>query len=113
MPAPEKHSLITYYNISYVPTDCFSAESRNILVPVSKDSQTNYSHNITGLHTGMNYIISVTAVNSLGKSRSVSVVRRTTQSCMLITLHKTFFINFSAHSSPNPIVCYSTKHHSN
>ena len=76
---PDDHSYIEYYNISYTPYDCYTAQSGYINV-------TDHQYTITGLYSGMNYTVTVTAGNAIGESNPVSITRETVSISKLYTI---------------------------
>ena len=77
---PSNINYVTYYIISYTPS-CTELSSGNETVSVSPhQSTTTYSYTLTGLHSGMNYTITVRAGNVLGESVLTSIEVDTTSS---------------------------------
>ena len=72
---PNDHSYIEYYNLSYTPYDCYTAQSGHITV-------TDHQYTITGLYSGINYTVTVTAGNVLGESHPVSITGETVSTSM-------------------------------
>ena len=75
---PSSDDYVTYYTISYTPS-CPQLSSVNETVSVTPHhySITTYSYTLLGLYSGMNYTITVRAVNVLGGSDPISVKRDT------------------------------------
>ena len=74
---PSNINYVTYYTISYTPS-CTELSSGNETVSVSPhQSTTTYSYTLTGLHSGMNYTITVIAGNLLGESNATSINKGT------------------------------------
>ena len=70
---PSNINYVTYYTISYTPS-CTELSSGNETVSVSPhQSTTTYSYTLTGLHSGMNYTITVIAGNLLGESDLMTI----------------------------------------
>ena len=69
-PDATTYSYTEYYNISYTPTDCTTAEFGHNVA-----NETAYT--ITGLHIGMSYTVTVKAGNVLGESNSFSIIGKT------------------------------------
>ena len=68
IPSSEDGNYVTYYIISYTPS-CPELSSVNKIVSVAPhQSITTYSYTLRGLHSGMNYTITVRAGNVLGLS---------------------------------------------
>ena len=77
---PSNINYVTYYTISYTPS-CTELSSGSETVPVSPhQSTTTYSYTLTGLHSGMNYTITVIAGNLLGGSDPILVKKETVSS---------------------------------
>ena len=77
---PSNINYVTYYTISYTPS-CTELSSGSETVPVSPhQSTTAYSYTLTGLHSGMNYTITVIAGNLLGGSDPILVKKETVSS---------------------------------
>ena len=70
---PNNINYVTHYTFSYTPS-CTELSSGNKTVSVSPhQSTTTYSYTLTGLHSGMNYTITVRAGNVLGESALTSI----------------------------------------
>ena len=70
---PSSDNYVTYYTISYTPS-CPQLSSVNETVSVTPhQSTTTYSYTLVGLHSGMNYTITVRAGNVLGGSNLSSI----------------------------------------
>ena len=79
---PSNINYVTYYTISYTPS-CTELSSGSETVSVSPhQSTTTYSYTLTGLHSGMNYTITVIAGNVLGVSNPISIKMETMSSSM-------------------------------
>ena len=79
---PSNINYVTYYTISYTPS-CTELSSGSETVSVSPhQSTTTYSYTLTGLHSGMNYTITVIAGNVLGVSNPISTKMETMSSSM-------------------------------
>ena len=71
--SPSNINYVTHYTISYTPS-CTELSSGNETVSVSPhQSTTTYSYTLTGLHSGMNYTITVRAGNVLGESNPMTI----------------------------------------
>ena len=70
---PSNINYVTHYTISYIPS-CTELSSGNETVSVSPhQSITTYSYTLSGLHSGMNYTITVRAGNVLGESNPTAI----------------------------------------
>ena len=69
------NSVITYYNISYIPS-CPELSSVNVTLFVVPYA-TTYSYTLRELYSGMNYTISVRAGNILGVSKPMNIINET------------------------------------
>ena len=70
IPSNEDSNYVTYYIISYAPS-CPELSSVNDTISVAPhQSITTYSYTLRGLYSGMNYNITVSAGNVLGRSDS-------------------------------------------
>ena len=76
-PNANTYSVITQYNISYVTSCSGQTISSSITVTHPTTSVT-----LTDLEEGLNYTITVTAVNVLGESTAMLIVQDTTSICM-------------------------------
>ena len=72
-PNANTYSVITQYNISYVTSCSGQAISNSTTVTHPTTSVT-----LTDLEEGLNYTITVTAVNVLGESTAMLIVQDTT-----------------------------------
>ena len=72
-PNANTYSVITQYNISYV-TSC----SGQTISSSTRVAQSVTSVALIGLEEGLNYTITVTAVNVLGESTAMLIVQDTT-----------------------------------
>ena len=68
---PSNINYVTYYTISYTPS-CTELSSGNETVSVSPHQSTTI-YTLTGLHSGMNYTITVIAGNLLGASDPMTI----------------------------------------
>ena len=70
---PSNINYVTYYTISYTPS-CTELSSGSETVSVSPhQSTTTYSYTLTGLHSGMNYTITVIPGNLLEASDPMTI----------------------------------------
>ena len=77
---PSNINYVTHYTISYTPS-CIELSSGNERISVSPhQSTTTYSYTLTGLHSGVNYTITVRAGNVLGESDLTSIEIETSSS---------------------------------
>ena len=76
-PNANTYSVITQYNISYV-TSCSTGQTISNSTTVT-DSITSVT--LTDLEEGLNYTITVTAVNVLGESTAMQIVQDTDPIC--------------------------------
>ena len=76
-PNANTYSVITQYNISYV-TSCSGQNISNS----TRVAHPTTSVTLKDLEEGLNYTITVTAVNVLGESTAMLIVQDTTPICM-------------------------------
>ena len=91
---PSDINNVTHYTISYTPS-CTELSSGNETASVSPhQSNTTYSYTLTGLHSGMNYTITVRAGNVLGESALTSIEIDTTSSSGKYMYKSTLILKF-------------------